>query len=48
MSNKAIDAATKQQNALIGLGSIVNGTGGDFKKAEVFIKKFTSDGLVPV
>lgn len=47
-SSQAVDAATSQQNALIGLRSIVNGTGNDFSAAEAFMKRFTADGLVPV
>ncbi|RKW20115.1 hypothetical protein D8B46_10075, partial [Candidatus Gracilibacteria bacterium] len=41
-----INEADKLNNAMVGLKSIVNGTGNDFKQAEKFLKDFTSDGLV--
>lgn len=40
--------ATKQQNSLIGLKSVVEGTGNSFLDAQDFINRFTADGLVPM
>lgn len=47
-ANEAIQASTRQENALTGLRSIVEGTGNDFSKAKQFIDEYTSDGLVPL
>lgn len=42
----SIDAYNKLQASMVGLQSIVKGTGNDFGKAEEFIKSFTKDGLM--
>lgn len=44
--NKTISDASNLNNSLTGLKSIVEGTGGDFKKATKVIQDFTADGLV--
>lgn len=44
---KAVDASSELSNSLVGLKSIVEGTGGDFSKAKDFVNDFTKDGLVP-
>jgi len=41
------DAYNQFNNAMIGLRSIVQGTGNDFAQAQQFIEEFTKDGLVP-
>ena len=43
----AVDAASDMASALIGLQSVVEGTGNSFTEAQEFIKSFTADGLVP-
>lgn len=43
---KAVDASSTLQNSMVGLKSIVEGTGGDFDKAKKFVQEFTADGLV--
>lgn len=43
---KAVDASSELQNSMVGLKSIVEGTGGDFDKAKKFVQEFTADGLV--
>lgn len=43
----AVDEASKMASALIGLQSIVDGTGNSFTDAQAFISDFTEDGLVP-
>ena len=42
----AIDAASKMSNAMVGLQSIVEGTGNSFEQATNFIDAYVSDGLV--
>ncbi len=44
--NQTIQDASDLNNALTGLKSIVQGTGGDFEKAKKVIQNFTADGLV--
>lgn len=44
--SSGIDTFNKYNNALVGLRSIVQGTGNDFGKAQQFIKEYTQDGLV--
>ncbi|NLD49341.1 MAG: hypothetical protein GX660_19450 [Clostridiaceae bacterium] len=41
-----IDAFNKYNNSIVGLKSIVQGTGNDFSKAQKFIEEYTSDGLI--
>lgn len=43
----AVDEASKMASALIGLQSVVEGTGNSLKVAQDFINSFTADGLVP-
>lgn len=43
---RAVEESNKFENALLGLKSIVLGTGNDFGQAEEFLKSFTADGLV--
>lgn len=43
----AVDEASKMASALIGLQSVVEGTGNSFTGAQEFIRSFTADGLVP-
>lgn len=42
-----ITAFNEFNNSMVGLKSIVQGTGNDFGKAQRFIDEFTKDGLVP-
>lgn len=42
-----IDAYNSFQASMLGLRSIVDGTGNSFDKAQRFIEEFTNDGLVP-
>lgn len=44
---KGVDAFNQYNNSMIGLKSIVNGTGNSFKESQAFIEKFIDDGLVP-
>lgn len=41
------EAYSEAKSSLVGLQSIVNGTGNDFGKAQAFINLFTDDGLIP-
>lgn len=43
----AVDEASAMASALIGLQSVVEGTGNSWAKAQEFINEFTADGLVP-
>lgn len=45
---KAVGEANKLENALMGLESIVVGTGGNFEDAKKKIQEFTADGLVGI
>lgn len=44
--NGAIQDASNLNNSLVGLKSIVEGTGNDFSKAKKVVQSFTADGLV--
>lgn len=44
---QAIKSASELSNAMIGLKSIVDGTGNSFERANKFIQEYISDGLVP-
>lgn len=46
--DKAVDAAVKQQNALMGLASVARGTGNDIDKTTQAAKDLASDGLMPL
>lgn len=46
--DKAVDAAVKQQNALMGLGSIAKGTGNDIGKTTQAARDLAADGLMPL
>lgn len=43
----SVDAYNQYNNSMIGLRSIVQGTGNDFQKAQQFINSYTNDGLIP-
>lgn len=43
----SVKAASELTNAMIGLKSIVEGTGNSFQEANMFIQDYISDGLVP-
>lgn len=43
----SVDAYNQYNNSMIGLRSIVQGTGNDFAKAQQFINSYTNDGLIP-
>lgn len=43
----AVDEASAMASALVGLESVVTGTGNSFTQAQEFIKSFVADGLVP-
>lgn len=45
---KAVDAAVKQQNALMGLASVARGTGNDIDKTTQAAKDLAADGLMPL
>jgi phage-related protein len=45
---KSVDAAVKQQNALMGLSSVARGTGNDIDKTTNAAKQLASDGLMPL
>ena len=45
---KSVDAAVKQQNALMGLSSVAAGTGNDINKVTEAAKQLASDGLMPL
>ena len=44
----AVDEASSMASALIGLQSIVEGTGNSFSKAREFLTEYTEDGLIPL
>lgn len=46
--DKAVDAAVKQQNALMGLASVARGTGNDINKTTQAAKDLAADGLMPL
>lgn len=48
MLDKAVDAAVKQQNALMGLSSVARGTGNDINATTQAAKDLTADGLMPL
>lgn len=48
MLNTAVDAAVKQQNALMGLSSIAKGTGNDIQATTQAAKDLAADGLMPI
>ena len=43
----AVQTASDMASALIGLQSVVEGTGGSFKAAQDFIDSYVADGLIP-
>lgn len=45
---KSVDAAVKQQNALMGLSSVARGTGNDIDKTTQAAKDLSNDGLMPL
>ena len=45
---KCVQVASETQSAWSGLGSIINGQGKDFNRAQGFIKSYVKDGLVPL
>lgn len=45
--NSGIKAYNDYRNSMVGLTSVVNGTGNSFGEAQKFINEFVSDGLVP-
>jgi len=44
----AVDAASELSSAMVGLRSVVEGTGRSFPEAKKFIDEYIADGLVPV
>lgn len=46
--DKAVDAAVRNQNALMGLSSVARGTGNDMGAATKAAQQLASDGLMPV
>lgn len=46
--DKAVDAAVKQQNALMGLSSVARGTGNSIDAATEAARKLSADGLMPL
>lgn len=48
MLDKAVDAAVKQQNALMGLSSVARGTGTSIDAATKAAKDLSADGLMPL
>ncbi len=46
--NVAVDAAVKQQNALMGLSSVARGTGNSIDAATDAAKRLSADGLMPI
>lgn len=46
--DKSVDAAVKQQNALMGLSSVARGTGNDLGKTTQAAKDLAADGLMPL
>ena len=45
---QSIDESTRYQGAMLGLQSIVEGTGKSFSDAKAFLNEYTKDGLVPM
>jgi hypothetical protein len=45
--SKGVDAYNKFNSASVGLKSVVQGTGQDFKQAQKFIDQYIQDGLIP-
>lgn len=45
---QSVKASTEYENAMIGMKSVVEGTGGSYKKATDYLKAYVSDGLVPM
>lgn len=45
---KSVDAAVRQQNALMGLASVAKGTGNDINATTQAAKNLSSDGLMPL
>jgi hypothetical protein len=43
----AVDEAAKMAAAMVGLQSVVEGTGNSFSRAQEFIQNYVSDGLLP-
>lgn len=48
MLDKAVDAAVRQQNALMGLSSVARGTGNSIDAATQAAKDLSADGLMPL
>lgn len=48
MLDKAVDAAVRQQNALMGLASVAKGTGNDINATTKAAKDLSADGLMPL
>lgn len=48
MLDKAVDAAVKQQNALMGLSSVAKGTGNDLNATLQAARDLSNDGLMPL
>ena len=46
--DKAVDAAVRNQNALMGLSSVAKGTGNDIGAATRAAQDLTTDGLMPM
>jgi len=46
--NQSVKSSTEYQNAMIGMKSVVEGTGGSFKKGLEFLENYTADGLIPM
>ena len=46
-AKSAVNAASTMSSALVGLQSIVEGTGGSFSRAQKFINDYIQDGLIP-
>lgn len=46
--DKAVDAAVRQQNALMGLSSVARGTGNDINATTQAAKDLAADGLMPL
>lgn len=48
MVKQSIDASTNYESSLIGLRSVVEGTGKSFSQAKEFLNEYTKDGLIPL
>lgn len=44
----AVNAASEYENAMIGMESVVKGTGGSISEATRFLQEYTQDGLIPM